>query len=85
MISVDAEIDLHENRPHELRMKLLPFLDTGLTENWHRIRIIHGKGEGVLKDEVWSILDELDYIKSYKLASIYEGGRGVTLAFYERE
>jgi len=68
-----------------LRWQLLPFLDRGLTENWDQVRIIHGVGEGVLKERVWTILSDLDYIANYQLASIYEGGRGVTIATYVRE
>lgn len=84
MISADAEIDLHECRPHELQWELLPFLDRGLTENWHQVRVIHGIGEGVLKKKVWSILSDLDYVEDYRLASVYEGGRGVTVVLYDR-
>jgi DNA mismatch repair protein MutS2 len=85
MITPDAEIDLHEANPSQLRWELLPFLDRGLTENWESVRIVHGVGEGVLKKEVWSFLDKLDYIEDYHLASIYEGGRGATVARYTRE
>lgn len=85
MISADAEIDLHECRPHELRWKLLPFLDRGLTENWESVRVIHGIGEGVLKEKVWSILEDLEYVEEYHLASVYEGGRGVTIVSYAKD
>lgn len=82
---VDEEIDLHEKRPGELEWQLLPFLDRGYAEGWERVRIIHGKGKGVLKARVWEILDELDYIEDYRFGSYYEGGRGATIADYRRE
>lgn len=82
MTSGDAEINLHGSTPYELRWKLIPFLDRGLTENWTNVKIIHGIGRGVLRDEVWAILDDLDYIVEYKLAPRHEGGRGVTVANY---
>lgn len=82
MIPPDDEIDLHECRPHELRWELVPFLDQGFSEGWERVNIIHGIGEGVLKKEVWSILEDLDYIREFRHASIFEGGRGTTVAVY---
>lgn len=82
---VDEEIDLHECSPGELEWKLLPFLDRGYAEGWERVHIIHGKGKGVLKRMVWEILEELEYIESYKHGSVFEGGRGMTVADYRRE
>ncbi len=81
---VDAEIDLHEFRPEEVRLNLLPFLDRGYAENWRRVRIIHGRGKGIIKEKVRSILEEVDYIAVYKTAHYYEGGGGATVAEYRR-
>ena len=81
----DDEIDLHDCRPYELRVRLLPFLDQGYADGWEKVHIIHGKGEGVLKDHVWRILDELEYIERFQLGSIYEGGRGMTVAHYRTD
>jgi len=83
MIPPDDEIDLHDCMPYEVRMKLLPFLDQGYADGWDKVHIIHGKGEGVLRRVVWDILDELEYIDQYQLASIYEGGQGKTIAIYD--
>lgn len=85
MTPVDAEIDLHEYRPEEIRFKLLPFLDRGYAENWQQIRIIHGQGQGVIKRKVRSILEDLDYIATFRSAHHYEGGAGATVAKYRRE
>ncbi|MFB6344599.1 MAG: Smr/MutS family protein [bacterium] len=85
MLPPDDEIDLHECYPGELRMKLLPFLDRGYSEGWEKVNIIHGVGEGVLKDRVWSMLEDLEYIDEFHHASIYDGGRGTTVAVYSKD
>lgn len=85
MKPVDAEIDLHALRPWQVRLKLLPFLDRGFAQQWQRVRIVHGVGEGVVKSRTREILDEVDYIVNYRTAGRYEGGSGATLAFYGSE
>lgn len=81
----DDEIDLHDCQPHELRLRLLPFLDRGYANGWDKVHIIHGKGEGVLRDRVWTMLRDLEYIEDFKLGSIYEGGQGMTVARYRTD
>lgn len=80
---VDDEIDLHHRRPGDLRMTLLPFLDRGYAQDWRRVRIIHGKGKGRLRQAVHDMLEDLDYVASYETASVFEGGKGVTVVEYE--
>lgn len=82
-MSPDAEIDLHGCLPGNVRWKLLPFLDQGLTEEWTKVYVIHGEGEGVLRGKVREILDELDYVVDYRPARYTEGGEGITVVFYE--
>ncbi len=79
---VDGEIDLHNRRPGDLRMSLLPFLDRGYSLGWKRVRIIHGKGKGTLRRAVHNLLDEMEYVEQYSTASVFEGGAGVTVVEY---
>jgi len=85
MMPPDDEIDLHNCTPGEIRMKLLPFLDRGYANGWDKVHIIHGKGEGILREHVWDVLDSLDYIERYEFGSIYEGGTGMTVATYRND
>ncbi len=84
MDCVDAEIDLHSYAPGQVRLNLLPFLDRGYAENWERVRIIHGQGEGIIKGRVHEILDEISYISEFRNARRDEGGAGATIAIYGR-
>lgn len=85
MWTPDERIDLHGCRRSEVRFRLLPFLDRGYAQEWEVIHIVHGKGKGVLREHVWEILDDLDYIESYRPGYFYEGGTGTTVVKYRRE
>ncbi|MFP4687190.1 MAG: Smr/MutS family protein [bacterium] len=82
---VDAEIDLHGLRTSEVRLRLVPFLDRGYSESWQRVKIIHGKGSGALKNRIATILDELFYVKSYRSGYIFEGGSGITVVEFRED
>jgi DNA mismatch repair protein MutS2 len=45
------------------------------------VRIIHGKGQGVLRREVQRFLEEHALVRSFRDGEPGEGGWGVTIAF----
>ncbi len=78
-ISIDGILDLHTFNPKEIRQ----LLDDYLTE-CHRIkvleiRIIHGKGRGILRDTVKALLDRHPLVLAYSQAPPEAGGWGATL------
>jgi len=78
-ILIDGTLDLHTFNPREVK-KLLPhYLETCKERGILEIRIIHGKGTGVLREIVHAILDRLPGVASYKLAGGDAGGWGATL------
>ena len=57
------------------------FISKAICNKEKRIRIIHGRHGGILREAVHKYLDTCPYIKSYKLAEYYEGSYGVTVAY----
>lgn len=57
------------------------FLSQAICNKEKRIRIIHGRHGGILREAVHKYLDNCPYIESYKLAEYYEGSYGVTIAY----
>ena len=57
------------------------FISQAICNKEKRIRIIHGRHGGILRDAVHKYLDTCPYIESYKLAEYYEGSYGVTIAY----
>tara|TARA_Y100000590_G_scaffold26305_1_gene29637 strand:+ start:748 stop:1035 length:288 start_codon:yes stop_codon:yes gene_type:complete len=59
------------------------YLDQAFVANFRTIRVIHGKGTGVLKAAVREELDKHPLVRSYRDAFIGEGDAGVTVVEME--
>ncbi len=73
-------IDIRGYRAGEVASVVEKFLDNALLAGFDELEIIHGKGNGVLKEAVHELLGGLSFVTSYKFASADCGGEGVTLA-----
>ena len=77
------EIDLHPNPTVEEAIPILKsFLKNAYRDNVRRVRVIHGKGEGVLRDAVRECLDQHPFVTSISIvfANTQNGGEGATEA-----
>ena len=64
---------------------LIPdYIDACIDKEIYSLRIIHGKGKGVLRRSVHSILDKNPFVESYRLASD-RSSWGATLVELKRE
>lgn len=77
-IPITGELDLHTFRPADLSA-LLPayFAECAAVGIW-RIRVVHGKGTGTLREGVHRLLDKLPGIQEYFLGDSQSGGWGAT-------
>ena len=75
---VDGILDLHTFRPADARVVVRDYLDSCRKKGILDVRIIHGKGKGVLRRIVHSVLSDRDDVDSFCLASD-SGGWGATL------
>ncbi|MGB9807251.1 MAG: endonuclease MutS2 [Thermosulfidibacteraceae bacterium] len=73
------EIDVRGLRVDEAISKIEKFLNDAILFNFSEVRIIHGKGEGILRRAIHDYLRGYPYVKSFKLADESEGGSGVTI------
>lgn len=64
-IPITGTLDLHTFRPNEIRSLIPEYLDACLEEEIHLLRIIHGKGQGVLRKIVHSILSKHPSVVSF--------------------
>lgn len=74
---IDAEIDLHGFFEREAIEAVDDFLMNSERKNFSRIRIITGKGKGVLQSGVRTWLLANQYI--FETAKITEGGAGALI------
>lgn len=73
------ELILIGKRRDEAQFELIRFIDSLVLDNIKHARIVHGFGNGILKDMVRETLKELPHIKSFRPAPPQEGGDGATI------
>jgi len=79
LIPVDGVLDLHTFRPNETADVVEEYLLVCLEKKISQVRVIHGKGKGVQREIVHSLLSRLDFVSSFKGAEETSGGWGATI------
>ena len=77
---MSPEVDLRGMDSQEAVATLQDFLDHAMLANLTSVRIIHGKGTGVLRKAVQAELKRNKQVKEYRLGTFGEGEDGVTIA-----
>ena len=78
-LEINGELDLHTFRPSELAPLLKDYIDECRAQGILSLRIIHGKGHGVLRKRVHHLLEKSPLVRSFRLAPPNAGGWGATL------
>ncbi len=78
-IPITDEIDLHTFRPNEVADLLADYFSECLKIGIFRVRVIHGKGTGALKQRVSAALRKNPLVASFADAPPEAGGWGATL------
>ena len=77
---VSGEIDIRGMASDEAILELDKYIDNAVVSGLETIRIIHGKGTGVLRKSVQTHLRSNKAVKSFRLGTFGEGENGVTVA-----
>lgn len=78
--TVSTEVDVRGQYPEEAWMNVEKFLDDCYLAGVSPVRIVHGKGTGVLKKHIREMLRKHRYVKSWRPGVFGEGEDGVTVA-----
>jgi len=78
-LEIDGVLDLHTFRPSDVPDLVPTWLDECKARGILEVRIIHGKGRGVLRRTVHAILERRDDVAHYALAPAHLGGWGATV------
>ncbi|HBZ22718.1 MAG TPA: endonuclease MutS2, partial [Bacteroidales bacterium] len=73
------EIDIRGVRGVEAVNQVRDFLDNALMVQHRNLRILHGKGNGILRQLVREYLSTMNIVKSYRDENIELGGSGITI------
>ena len=79
VIPITDVIDLHAFSPRDIPSVVTEYLEQALEAGFGEVRIIHGRGIGVQRNIVRSILQKHPRVHSFKDASAESGGWGATV------
>jgi DNA-nicking Smr family endonuclease len=79
VVPVEDSLDLHTFRPQEVKDLLDDYLQAALEKGFEEVRIIHGKGTGVLRERVQSLLKRHPLVAAFEQAQAASGGWGATV------
>ena len=82
-LNFSTEIDIRGERLSDALDKVTRYVDDAMMLNVSSVRIIHGKGTGVLRDEIQKYLRTMPGVASAKDEHIQLGGSGVTVVTFE--
>jgi DNA-nicking Smr family endonuclease len=83
-LPISGELDLHTFRPRDLGSLIPDYLAACRDKGIYRVRIVHGKGTGQLRQTVRAILSRLPEV-AFEQAGELEGSWGATIVWLRRE
>jgi DNA-nicking Smr family endonuclease len=83
IVPIQDFIDLHSFAPKDIPSVVEEYLEQCRQAGFLEVRIIHGKGTGVQKKIVRSILDKHPAVLSFQDAPAEAGGWGATVVILE--
>lgn len=78
-VPVTWELDLHTFQPRDVPELIPEYLRLCAEKNLSRVRIIHGKGTGTLRETLHTLLSRSPLVASFRLGDETTGGWGATL------
>ncbi|MBW1724210.1 MAG: Smr/MutS family protein [Deltaproteobacteria bacterium] len=76
---IEDILDLHTFKPDEVPDLLVDYFSACIDADIYSVRIVHGKGRGILKKRVQGLLKKNPLVESYRNAPLQAGGWGATL------
>jgi len=77
------DIDLRGKRADEAMEIVVDFIDEAIMVNARDLRILHGKGNGILRLLIREYLHTVDLVEGYGDAHVDQGGAGITVVKME--
>lgn len=79
VLPLEDFIDLHPFRPRDVRSVVEAYLEEACEAGFTEVRLIHGRGVGVQREIVRSLLSRHPAVRDYRDAPAERGGWGATV------
>lgn len=84
-IPVTDVLDLHSIPPHDVKLVVEEYLEEARRLGLRFLRIIHGRGIGVQRETVRTVLARTPFVESFSDAPPEAGGWGATIVTLRAE
>ncbi|MEE4164752.1 MAG: Smr/MutS family protein [Desulfocapsaceae bacterium] len=84
-LEINGTLDLHHFSPKDLGHLVPDYLQECVEKKIFHVKIIHGKGKGVLRRTVHALLDRNPQVLSYRLATEQDGSWGATIVLLKEK
>ena len=81
--SFSPRLDIRGITATEVPIEVEKFLDDAALAGVQIVTIVHGKGDGILRKAVDSVLRNHPTVQKFRIGGLKEGGEGATIAYLE--
>ncbi len=82
-LTFKPDIDLRGQRAEEAIVKAINFIDEAVMCEASEVRILHGKGNGILRLMIREQLATIPFVRKFRDAHVQDGGSGITIVELE--
>jgi dsDNA-specific endonuclease/ATPase MutS2 len=83
-VPITDELDLHAFAPRDVKDVVGEYLEAARGKGFTEVRIVHGKGVGVLREIVHGVLKQHPAVEHFTLADGQRGSWGATIVRLKR-
>jgi DNA mismatch repair protein MutS2 len=83
-LNFKTQLDVRGMRGDEAMQKVSEFIDGAIVVDVNEVRILHGKGSGILRQIIHEYLKTIDLIESFGDEKVQLGGAGITVVKFAR-
>lgn len=81
--AVKPRLDLRGKRSEEALNEVTHYIDRAVFRGMNQVEIVHGKGDGILKEQIHKYLGDRSEVKKFELATEEFGGAGCTVVNFK--
>lgn len=79
-LEITDTLDLHAFAAEDVKAVTEAYLAEARKKGFRHVRLIHGKGIGVQREIVRSVLGKTEFVKTFRSGDEFSGGAGSTVA-----